>query len=145
MTNLNAALDALAPEPAVRTLVEQVAAQRSVAPERMADYISLRPGGGGPIAAFVHRTYVDVAQPPAVAAGKAAGVPGATLDEKTPATTYVRVPLASVHLSGVLTMVKEALAWRSSMPDTAGRDRSQQVPVHASACSVCNLVHAGEC
>lgn len=145
MTDLKAALDDLAPEAAVRALVEQVAAQRSVAPERIADYVSLRPSGGGPIAAFVHRTFVDVAQPPAVAAGKAADVPGATLDEKTPATTYVRVPLAAVDLPGVLTMVKEALVWRSSMPDTTGRDRLQQIPAHAQACSVCTLVHAGEC
>ena len=145
MTDLKAALDDLAPEPAVRALVEQVAGQRSVAPERMADYVSIRPGGGGPIAAFVHRTYVDVAQPPAVAVGKAASVPGTTLDEKTPATTFLRIPLVSVHLPDVLTLVKEALAWRSSMPDTTGRDRSQQIPVHAQTCSVCSLVHAGEC
>ena len=45
MTVLKAALDDLAPEAAVRALVEKVAAQRSVAPERMADYVSLRPGG----------------------------------------------------------------------------------------------------
>ena len=145
MTVLKAALDDLAPEAAVRALVEKVAAQRSVAPERMADYVSLRPGGGGPIAAFVHRTYVDVAQPPGVAAGKAAGVPGATLNEKTPATTYVRVPLGVVDLPGVLTMMKEALVWRSSMPDTTDKNRSQQIPAHAQACSVCSLVHAGEC
>lgn len=145
MTELTTALDDLAPEPALRHLVEQIAARRPVAAERTADYVSLRPGGGGPIGAFVHRTYVDVAQPPAVAAAKAAGVPGATLDEKTPATTYVRVPSAAVSLPTVLTMVGEALAWRSSMPDTSGRDRSLAAGPYAIPCSICSLVHAGEC
>lgn len=145
MTDLQTALGDLVPEAAVRELVEHVAAHHPVAAERTADYVSLRPGAGGPIAAFVHRTYVDVAQPPAIAAAKAAGVPGARLDEKTPATTYVRVPLAAVNLPGVLIMVKEALVWRSSMTDTTDRDRSRLATTQAPTCSICGLAHAGEC
>lgn len=145
MTELTAALDDLAPEPGVRTLVEAVAAKRSVAAERVAAYVSLRPGIGGPIAAFVHRAYIDVAQPPPVAPIKAAEIPGATLIEKTPATTYVHVPLAAVGLPGVLTMVQEALQWRSTMPDTTGVDASRRISTSSQPCSVCGLAHAGEC
>lgn len=46
MPNLVAMLDDLAPEPAVRALVEQLAAAHAVDPDRQSDYISLRPRRG---------------------------------------------------------------------------------------------------
>lgn len=128
----------------MRALVLRVAAQESVYAERQASYVSLRPGSGGPIAAFVDRVFVDIAQPPGLAAAKASGLPGATLVEDTPARTFVRLIGEGAQLPAAVTLVKGALAWRATMPDNRSDGPGNGV-IATPTCPDCCLQHAGEC
>lgn len=116
----------------------------AVTPDRLSEYVSLRSGSGGPIAVYVRNAFVSIACRPAQASMAQSQVPGSYLREKTSATTDLVVPsdvLEAHHLS-VLTLAEQALDWRSSMPDTTGRDRvgtsppgpGQTCPSAASRC-----------
>ncbi len=148
MIDLAALLEDLGAQAEVRAFVEDLAARRPVAPERQSDYVSLRPGSGGPIAVYVHKAYLSVAQPPAVAELKAAQVPGARTNDGTTATTYVELTVKSLVQApqSVLTLCSEALEWRSTMLDTSGTSgivggRAER----ARTCPECGLQHGGEC
>lgn len=144
--DLASLLDALDPDAVVRSLVDDLAERHRVAPDRQSDYVSLRPGGGGPIAVYVHRGLVSIALPPPTAAAKAVHVPGAALNPKTPATTYLEVPSASIAAArgSVMTLCGEALVWRSTMADTRGREAAGHAVDHP-VCAVCGTQHPGEC
>lgn len=120
MTDLTDALDDLAPVAGVRQYAEQLATLRGVAAERQSDYVSLRPSSGGPIAVFVHRSSVSIARDPSLAFAAAQHLPGAVLQHKTPATTYLHVDadVLAQHQQAALTLGSQALDWRSTMPDT---------------------------
>lgn len=147
MPELVSLLDELDPHDVVRALVVDVAARHAVSPDRQSDYVSLRPGGGGPIAVYVHRGLVSIALQPATAAAKAVHVPGATLDPKTPATTYLEVPSSAFAGAeeSLLTLCGEALAWRATMADTSDRDVARDGALALPTCPTCGTRHPGEC
>lgn len=144
MPDLETLLDDLGALPALRALALQVASERPVYAERQSGYVSLRPASGGPIAAFINRSYVDIAHAPALAPLKAADLPGAQLIEDTPATTFVRLSDEAAQAPAPVLVVKEALAWRASMPDTRS-EAATSAYLAVAQCPRCHLHHAGEC
>jgi hypothetical protein len=118
MSTLHEHLDDLDPTPPVRVLATALTAQTAVESDRQEQYVSLRPSMEGAVAVHLHRTRASIALEPARAAEVVGQLPGATLNPKTPATTYVDVPdhVLAEKPATFLEIAAEAVAWRAAGP-----------------------------
>jgi hypothetical protein len=121
MSTLQEHLDDLDPTPAVRTFASALAGRTAVESDRQAHYVSLRPSMEGAVAVYLNRTWISIALSPERAAELDGTVPGASLDKKTAATTYLRAGddvLAGQH-DVLLGIAEEAVAWRANGPKSS--------------------------
>lgn len=118
MSTLQEHLDDLDPSPPIRTLAVELAKRTAVESNRQEQYVSLRPSMEGAVALYLHRQRISIALPPERAPEVVGQLPGATLNHKTPATTYLDVPdhLLGEQPGAVLDLAEEAVAWRATGP-----------------------------
>ncbi|MGY1690357.1 hypothetical protein [Geodermatophilus sp. SYSU D01105] len=150
MSTLHDHLDDLAPSPAVRALASDLAAWTTVESDRQAQYVSLRPSTDSAVALYAHKTWVSIALPPERAPEVVGDVPGATLDEKTPATTYLHVDadLLADRYDVVLAIAKEAMDWRVHGPrSSVGTGSAKKGEQARDVCPTCRmeLLPSGAC
>lgn len=150
MTTLPEHLDDLDPTPEVRALATDLAGWTTVESDRQAQYVSLRPSTESAVAVYLHRTWVSIALPPERALQVASDVPGATLDKKTPATTYLHVDADSlgIRYAVVLGIAKEAMSWRATGPrSSVGTGAAKKDEQASKICPRCRmeLLPSGAC
>ncbi len=150
MTTLHEHLDDLDPTPAVRTLAIDLAGWTTVGSDRQAQYVSLRPSTDTAVAVYAQKTWVSIALPPERATQVVGDVPGATLDRKTPATTYLHVdadPLDDRY-DVVLCITKEAMSWRAhGSTSSVGAGSAKTGAQAPKICPTCRmeLLPSGAC
>jgi hypothetical protein len=153
MSTLEQDLDDLEPTPPIHALATELDKRTDIESDRQAQYVSLRPSFEGAVAVYLHKTWVSIAHAPDLAAEVAAQLPEASLDHKTPATTYLHVPdhVVAAKPDVVLGIAAEAVAWRAAGPKSSvgiGHTKkpettSQTCPEHwyelspSGACPVC--------
>lgn len=153
MSTLQDHLDDLAPAAPVRTLATELAKRTAVESDRQEQYVSLRPSMEGAVAVYLHRTRISIALPPERAPEVVGHLPGATLNSKTPATTYLDVPsdVLATNPQAILHLAADAVAWRTSGPMSSfgvghakGPEKTTKIcPQHyyaltpSGACPVC--------
>lgn len=82
-------LDQLGANLRVRQFVQEVARRRAVASQPKAAYVNVRRPGSSSVAMYVHRAKVSIALDPRRAEQMAARLPGAVLQTKSAATSYL--------------------------------------------------------
>ncbi|MGY1640852.1 hypothetical protein ACI782_06915 [Geodermatophilus sp. SYSU D00703] len=150
MSTLHDHLDDLDPAPPVRALATDLAGWTSVESDRQAQYVSLRPSTENAVAVYAHKTWISIALSPERALQVVGEVPGATLDNKTPATTYLHVAADSLgdRYAVVLGIAKEAMGWRATGPKssvgTGSPKKGEQASKICPACQM-ELLPSGAC
>jgi hypothetical protein len=140
MTSLEERLQDLSPTSAIATLVHDVDRQRSLASDRRADYLSLRPAPVGAIAIYTHAQHVSIAVEPAKAVALRGTMPYAEQILKTPATTYLLVKDSNLedHFKEVLDLAIQSIEWRALGPSmTLGSGPLNKPVVVPEVCPNC--------
>jgi hypothetical protein len=96
MSDMDAALADLKPDPVVARLVRDVASRCPLTTNRAANYVSLTPERGRNVAVYAHANHVSFALPTLEADARAVSFPAATLRPKSGVTTYLKIPTADV-------------------------------------------------
>ena len=135
-----------------RTFVLELAAARNVESGRRSNYVSLRPTVDGAIAVYAHASKISIALAPERAASVPHELPGAELQLKTPATTYLQVEEQTLQASyaEVLALATEAVDWRATGPKMTAADGRHAVAIKpVEYCPTCHTQLAvngtGEC
>lgn len=150
MTSLDERLQDLNPTSTIAKLVGDLDKERSLASDRRASYLSLRPALVGAIAVYTHSQHVSIAVEPAKAVTLRATMPYADQILKTPATTYLVVKDADirVHFKAVLELAVQSIDWRAIGPSmTLGSGPQNKLVMERETCPDCwtEVTPAGEC
>lgn len=140
-------LDDLKASGPVRRLVRDLAV-RPIVTDRRANYLSVRPHPVGAIAVYAHAHKVSIAVEPLKA--QDLHLPGATLQKKTPGTTYVVLDDANIDASyeAVRDLALGAVDWRATGPAmTLGHGRHAQHTPEPDICPNCwlEITPSGAC
>ena len=150
MTNLEERLQDLNPTSKIKALVRDLAQARSIASDRRANYLSLRPSPVGAIAVYTHSQHVSIAVEPAKAVALRTAMPFADQILKTPSTTYMVVKDTDLnaHFKIVLELAVQSVDWRATGPSMTLGSGPQNKPVlEPETCPNCwtQVTPAGEC
>jgi hypothetical protein len=150
MRSLEERLQDLNPTSVIATLVRDLDKERSIASDRRANYLSLRPTPVGAIAVYTHSLHVSIAVEPAKAVALRGTMPYADQILKTPATTYLVVKDTDLnaHFKAVLELAIQSVDWRASGPSmTLGSGHQNKPVVEVETCPNCwtQVTPAGEC
>jgi hypothetical protein len=96
MSDMDADLADLRPDPVIERLVRDLARRCPVSTNRAADYVSLTPLQGRDIAVYAHLAHVSFALPSGEADDLASSFAAARLRSKSGVTTYLRIPIDDV-------------------------------------------------
>ena len=118
MNVLQQHLDDLGPTTSIKRLAMELSQHSAIESDRQGPYVSLRPSMEGAVAVYLHRTWISIALAPERALEIISQFPGATLDKKTPATTYVHLAdtVLTEYFATALQVAGEAVLWRSTGP-----------------------------
>ena len=150
MNTLQQHLEELCPAAAIERLATDLARHSAIESDRRGPYVSLRPSMEGAVAVYLHRTWISIAMAPERAMAIISQLPGATLDKKTPATTYVHLSdtVLAEHYATALQIAGEAVVRRSTGPLSSAGDRvAKRVSKPSGTCPVCRyeLLPSGRC
>lgn len=150
MNVLQQHLDDLAPTTSVQRLATDLASRSAIESDRQGPYVSLRPSMEGAVAVYLHRTWISIALAPERALAVIGQLPGATLDKKTPATTYVHISdqVLADQYGVALQVAVEAVVWRSTGPlSSVGTGSAKKGEKPVVFCPVHNfpLLPSGTC
>lgn len=140
-------LDDLKASGPVRRLVRDLSV-RQIVTDRRANYLSVRPYPIGAIALYAHAHKVSIAVEPLKA--QDLHLPGATLQKRTPGTTYVVLDDADIDASygTVRDLALGAIDWRAVGPQmTLGHDRNAGYAPERETCPNCwlEITPSGAC
>lgn len=140
-------LDDLKASVTIRRLVHDLTARR-IMTDRRSNYLSVRPHPVGAIAVYAHAHKVSIAVEPLKV--QALHLPGATLQKKTPGTTYVVLDDASIDAAygAVRDLALGAVDWRATGPAmTLGHGRHAGHAPEPDVCPNCwlEITPSGSC
>jgi hypothetical protein len=118
MSDMDADLADLSPDPVVERLVRDLASRCPLSTDRAANYVSLTPHRGRHVAVYADADHVSFALPPREADAHAVSFPDATLEPKSGVTTYIKIFTADLARSyaEVLQIGLRSLEFRSPHP-----------------------------
>lgn len=150
MNVLQQHLDDLAPTAPIERLATDLAGHSAIESDRQGPYVSLRLSMEGAVAVYLHRTWISIALAPDRALETIGQLPGATLDKKTPATTYAHVndDVLADRYGTALQIAVEAVAWRSTGPRSSvgtGSAKHGSKPVGTCPVHRYELLTSGAC
>jgi hypothetical protein len=143
-------LEDLAPTARIEQLATDLAGRSAIESDRQAQYVSLRPSMEGAVAVYLHKNWVSLALPPERALEVIGQLPGATLDKKTPATTYVHISdeVLEERYDVAVQVAGEAVSWRATGPRSSVGTGSTKSPAkQIGSCPVhhLQLLPSGAC
>jgi hypothetical protein len=150
MGNLEENLASLQAAPSVADFVRTMASARSVASDRRANYLSLRPVPVGAIAIYCHAGHVSIAVDPPKAVDLRSQKAFKKQILKTPSTTYVIVSeaLVATEFARVVDLAIESVDWRAQGPQlTLGGGHQSKRQTEPDLCPNCwvQITPAGAC
>lgn len=131
MESLEERVQDLSPTTAIATLVRDLDRERSVATDRRASYLSIRPMPAGAIAVYTHAQHVSIAVEPSKALELHDAMPYAEHLLKTPSTTYMVVKDEDlvVHFDAVLELALASVDWRAIAPSITLGSGAENKPI----------------